>query len=130
MDHSGRRALDEEEGHPASSPLVLKGHLEDTILHVSADGKVLEEISIIDAILKGGYQVDPPASGEADFETRDPTHLNNIELVTEELAERIPQVEAGDFLVSLRIPSALAVISRESGALVWSMVALTVPTPA
>ncbi len=100
--------------------LADKGRGEDTIIHVSADGKVLEEISIIDAIRKGGYHaILLPALQNKSF---DPTHLNDVELVTEELAERIPQVEAGDFLVSLRTPNALAIISRESRAVVWSMV--------
>ena len=102
-------------------PHLAKGRREDTILHVSADGKVLEEISILDAIMKGGYQALLLQAGGADNESQDPTHLNDIELVTDELAERIPQVEAGDFLVSLRAPAALAIISRASRAVVWSM---------
>ena len=37
-------------------PYLDKGHFEDSILHVSANGEVLEEINIIEAILKGRYQ--------------------------------------------------------------------------
>jgi Arylsulfotransferase (ASST) len=99
-------------------PHLAKGHREDTLLHVSADGKVLEEINVIDAILKGGYQAVLLRSLTS---TPDPLHLNDIELVTKELAQRIPQIEAGDFLVSLRGPAALAVIGQESKAVVWSM---------
>jgi Arylsulfotransferase (ASST) len=105
-------------------PYLVKDHREETILHVSADGKVLEEINIIDAILKGGYQAillqGHPT--RPDNESTDPLHLNDIELVTDELAKRIPQIKAGDFLVSLHGPDALAIISRESKAVVWSMV--------
>ena len=54
--------------------------------------------------------------------TPDPLHLNDIELVTEELAQRIPQIKARDFLISLRSPDALAVIGQETKAVVWSMV--------
>ena len=46
-------SLDKETRAPR--PKLLKGHREDTLLHVSADGKVLEEINVIDAILKGRY---------------------------------------------------------------------------
>jgi hypothetical protein len=103
----------------------VKGHREDTLLHVSADGKALEEINVIDAILKGGYQAilltGQAAALRADTPL-DPLHLNDVELVTDELANRIPKIKAGDFLVSLRMPSALAIISRESKAVVWSMV--------
>jgi hypothetical protein len=94
------------------------------MLHVSVDGKVLEEINIIDAIQKGGYQAillqGHPSLPENEFV--DTIHLNDIELVTDELARRIPQSKAGDFLVSLRGSNALAVIGRESKAVVWSMV--------
>ena len=56
-------------------PHLVKGHLEDTILHVSADGKVLEEINIIDAILKGGYQtILLQANQAARIESLDPIH--------------------------------------------------------
>ena len=52
----------------------------------------------------------------------DPLHTNDIELVTKELAQRIPQAQTGDFLVSLQRPGALAIISRTKKAVVWSMV--------
>jgi len=103
----------------APRPRLAKSHREDTLLHVSADGKVLEEINVIDAILKGGYQA---ILLHGDTLTPDPLHLNDIELVTEELAQRIPQIKAGDFLISLRSPDALAVIGQETKAVVWSMV--------
>jgi hypothetical protein len=105
-------------------PHLVKGHREETIMRVSADGKVLDEINVIDAILKGGYQAillqGHPSLPEN--EHLDTIHLNDIELVTNELAARITQLEPGDFLVSLRGSNALAVISRASEAVVWSMV--------
>ena len=108
----------------AVRPHLVKGHREETILHVSADGDVLDEINVIDAILKGRYEAillqGHPSLPEN--ENLDTIHLNDIELVTEELAARLPQVRAGDFLVSLRGSNALAVISRNSKAVVWSMV--------
>ena len=105
-------------------PHMVEGHREESILHVSADGKVLEEINVIDAILKGGYQAISMRGHAAvpENESLDPIHLNDIELVTSELANRIPQARAGDFLVSLRGTDALAIISRERKAVVWSMV--------
>jgi Arylsulfotransferase (ASST) len=98
---------------------LAKGHREDTLLHVSADGKVLEEVNVIEAILKGGYQA---ILLHGETSTPDPIHLNDIELVTEELAQRIPQIKAGDYLVSMRSPDALAVIGQRTKAVVWSMV--------
>jgi hypothetical protein len=116
--------LSDDKKKKVERPHLVKGHREETILHVSVDGKVLEEINIIDAIQKGGYQAillqGHPSLPENEF--IDTIHLNDIELVTDELAKRIPQTKAGDFLISLRGSNALAVISRESKAVVWSMV--------
>jgi hypothetical protein len=105
-------------------PHMVKGHREDTLLHVSADGKPIEEINVIDAILKGGYHavVMQGHSVRTENDAVDPLHLNDIEIVTDELARRLPQAKAGDFLVSLQGPDALAIISRESKAVVWSTV--------
>jgi hypothetical protein len=105
-------------------PYLSKGHREETLLRVSADGEVLEEINVIDAIMKGGYQ-SLVMQGEPSVpynESNDPIHLNDIELVTSELAQRLPQTRAGDLLISLRGPDALAIIGHDSKAVVWSMV--------
>jgi hypothetical protein len=104
-------------------PHLPQGHREDSLLHVSTDGKVLEEINLIDAIIKGGYQA-ILMQGEPwrpDNDSLDPLHLNDVEIVTEALARRIPQAAPGDFLVSLAHPNALAIIGRESKSVVWSL---------
>src|SRR5688572_1000002 len=105
-------------------PHVVKGHREETILRVSADGEVLEEINVIDAIFKGGYQAIllQGAPSLPENQHLDTIHVNDIELVTDQLAGRLPQLKTGDFLLSLRGSNALAVISRESKAVIWSMV--------
>lgn len=105
-------------------PYLAKGHREEMLLRVSSDGHVLEEINVIDAIIKGNYQAlvlqgEPSAPAN---QSSDPIHLNDVELVTSELAQRLPQTRTGDLLVSLRGPDALAIIGRDSKAVVWSMV--------
>jgi hypothetical protein len=116
--------LSTENAKTRERPHLVKGHREETILHVSADGKVLEEINVIDAIFKGGYQAILLQGNPSLPENRhlDTIHVNDIELVTDRLAGRLPQLKAGDFLISLRGSNALAVISRESKAVIWSMV--------
>ena len=64
---------------------MVECHREESILHVSADGKVLKEINVIDAILKGGYQAIfmlRPCLQLPLNDSLDPIHLNHIELVT------------------------------------------------
>jgi len=104
-------------------PHMANGRREETLLHVSADGRVLEEINVIDAILKGGYH-NVLLQGDAsrpENELMDPLHLNDIEVVTNELAQRVPKSKAGDLLISLQRPGALAIIGRDTRAVVWSL---------
>ena len=85
-------SVDREKNVPR--PRLAKGHREDTLLHVSGHGKVLEEVNVIEAILKGGYQA---ILLHGDTLTPDPLHLNDIELVTEELAQKDPADQGGRF---------------------------------
>jgi hypothetical protein len=90
---------------------------EDLLLHVSADGKVLREISFLKALIDHGawyLLYDRPEVA--------PTHVNDIELVTPALARRISGVEPGDLLVSTRHLHALAIVSHRNGAILWLQV--------
>ena len=49
----------------------------------------------------------------------DPTHLNDLELVTVELAKKIPGVVAGDLLISLRTLNALVILDQSNGKVKW-----------
>ena len=88
---------------------------EDTILKVSPDGEVLDEISVLLA-MRSLPGLLPPRS-----ETFDPTHLNDIELVTPELAAAFPMLKVGDLLVSLRNVSSLVAIDAETKMARWAM---------
>ena len=44
-----------------------------------------------------------------------PTHLNSVDLATPEVAKRVPNVAEGDFLVSLREASAVALLDGRTG---------------
>lgn len=90
---------------------------EDLLLHVSADGKVLREISFLKALIDHGAWYMLYATPKVD-----PTHVNEIELVTPALARKIPGVRPGDLLVSARNPNALVIISNRSGAILWAHV--------
>ena len=88
---------------------------EDTILKVSPDGEVLDEISVLLA-MRSLPGLLPPRS-----DTFDPTHLNDIELVTPELAAAFPMLKAGDLLVSMRNVSSLVAIDAETKMARWAM---------
>jgi hypothetical protein len=90
---------------------------EDLLLHVSADGKVLREISFLKALIDHGawYML-------YDRPKMEPTHVNDIELVTPALARKLPGVEPGDLLVSARNPHALVIVSHRNGTVLWDHV--------
>jgi hypothetical protein len=90
---------------------------EDLLIHVSADGKVLREISFLKALIdhSAWYLL----YGQPE---EDPTHVNDVELVTPALARRISGVKPGDLLVSARNQHALAIISHRNGAILWHQV--------
>jgi hypothetical protein len=88
---------------------------EDTILKVSPDGEVLDEISVLLAMRSMPGLVSPRG------ESFDPTHLNDIELVTAEIASRFPMLKTGDLLVSLRNVSAIVAIDPDTRLARWAM---------
>lgn len=102
------------EGMP-ELPFFEPGFYEDVVLKVSPQGEVLEEISIPLA-LKGmrgllGYRV----------AAKDPTHLNDVELVTPALADSFPNLAAGDLVVSLRDLHAIVAIDGTTHQATWSL---------
>ena len=78
----------------------------DGIHVLSPDGKVMRDIPVLQSFLRAGYV--GWFYGLRDG--CDPTHLNSIALVTDEIAKRLPGVKAGDLLISLREPSAIAIL--------------------
>lgn len=89
----------------------------DSVVLVSADGEILREMSVLKAIVEAGLE---SALYQSHRETiTDATHINDIEIVTQPLADRIEGVEEGDLLVSLRAMNMLAILDKDDGALKW-----------
>ena len=100
--------------------LKMDGRYEDSLLLVGPDGRVLREFSVLKALFNGQFA--PELFDVREFSFDDPTHLNDIDVVTPELAARIEGVEAGDLLVSFRQMHMLAILDRESGEILWNHV--------
>lgn len=86
-------------------------YYEDTILKISPDGEVLDEISLLKALAATypgmlSLNHDDPIR----VESIDPTHLNNVEPLPAALAANFPGFAAGDLMVSIRNTNAVAVI--------------------
>jgi hypothetical protein len=86
---------------------------DDIIREINGEGEILRVFSVLDAILNSDYRamlahVSSPC---------DPLHLNYVELASPALAADVPNINTGDYIVSLRNISSFAVLDRESGAL-------------
>lgn len=97
---------------------------DETILKVSAEGKVLYEISILEAIKNSDYAGLLSMNYFEEQVTKnsfDPLHNNSAEVLTAELAAQFPQFKAGDLLVSLRNLNTIAVIDPEERSVKWAL---------
>lgn len=92
----------------------------DSALLVGPDGSVLRELPVLERIIDWiaeTQQIEKFShfqQGQLDF-----LHLNDIEVVTPELADRIDGVTAGDLLISLRNLNALAIVDATTGQAKW-----------
>jgi len=95
---------------------------EDTILRVSEDGAILDEISIFDLFFKNQLEWLLFANGLEDIrvpEKQNLTHLNDVEELTSDMAVHFPQFAAGDLLISLRNYNLLMVIDPRTHEVKW-----------
>lgn len=84
----------------------------DAIRVLSPQGEPLRELPLIENFVKSGY-------AGLFYAIRDGcnlTHLNSIALASPEIAKRIPGAAAGDFLVSLRETSTIALLDGKTAA--------------
>ena len=95
---------------------------EDMILKISSDGKILDELSVLEALRGVPGLLTTNYQGPLDIVSIDPTHTNNVEPLPAALADRFPMFKPGDLLVSMRNISALAVIDPETKLAKWTMV--------
>ena len=96
--------------------------LKDTVVVASQDGELLEEFQLLEAFFNSDYRwslATQFSSAKASYGDRDPTHLNDIELVTEEWAKHHPKVEAGDIMLSVRNMNAIAILNRNTKSINW-----------
>lgn len=92
--------------------------LPEQILHVSANGEVLERIDVIEILLENGLERyffkrhGPRPSGEL-------LHLNDVEPLSPSMAKEYPLFDAGDLLVSLRDLHLVFVLDPETRTVKW-----------
>lgn len=108
-------------------PLLRPPYSSESILKVSADGKVVDEISVLDVLFANGLGPYLFANGmpgvrlvvSDGFGGADLTHLNDVEELTPALARGFPQFRAGDLLLSLRNLNMVVVLDPASRKVKW-----------
>jgi hypothetical protein len=107
--------------------------LVDHLVMLSPDGKELQEpISILDAVQNSPYSPllsplqrslnpasqNPPNDGTI-RDVRDILHTNSVNVLTRAQASQLPGFKAGQVLLSMRRPHALAILDPETRSVVW-----------
>ncbi|MEO0759184.1 MAG: arylsulfotransferase family protein [Cyanobacteria bacterium J06648_16] len=120
----GKRSLTFRQSPSSQSEVVFweTPILKDTVVVASQDGEFLEEIQVLDAFFNSDYR--GRLSGhfrplQHTKGTLDPTHLNDVELITEGWAKHHSKVNSGDIMVSARNMSALLIIDRATKTIKW-----------
>lgn len=94
----------------------------DRILHVSENGEILDDISVLDIVYKNGLQRYIPKLGlgnRSGVGNPDVTHLNDVEPLSEDMSDEYPLFEAGDLLVSLHHINLVLVLDPKSKQVKW-----------
>ncbi len=104
-------------------PLATQPYWEDEVLHISADGEVMERFSVLDIILGNQYEgiLYGGHPGEPGIYHSDPLHLNDIDVLTKEQALHFPTVQKGDIMISMRTINTVFIFDPKTYAIKWSM---------
>lgn len=88
----------------------------DRILHVSEEGRILDDINVLDLLYENGLD-------RFIFQHRkksgDITHMNDVEPLSSSLSDEYPLFNTGDLLISLRNINIVFVIGPESKKVKW-----------
>lgn len=96
---------------PGLEPIWL-----DRILNVSAEGKVLRDIKVVDVLYENDLEHFFFRYNQTEG---DVTHINDVEPLSPSMAEEYPLFEAGDLLVSLRHINLVFVFDPETMEVKW-----------
>lgn len=112
---SGAEWIDQDDNRTKHFPGLKAPYTEETILKVSPEGKIIQEISLLESLYKGNYQHllhhYYALSGNL-------LHLNDVEVLNSKLAEHFLSFEYGDIVFSSRHLSLIGVINQH-GRIKW-----------
>ena len=95
---------------------------DDTVVRLAPDGTILDQTPMLELLLANGRAAELYANTRSNPDlpnTDDPLHLNDVEVLREDMAAAFPQFAAGDLLVSMRNINAIAVLDGKTLAVKW-----------
>jgi len=101
-----------------------EGYYDDQlIVRLAADGRILEQHSVLDVIYASGWQSLLNGGHGSSFVMADvdPLHLNDIEVLQPEMAAAFPLFEAGDLMIDIRNLNTVAVVDGDDYRIKWKM---------
>jgi hypothetical protein len=108
---------------PAPFRLFENPLTEGTLLRVSADGKVLYEISVPELFFENGLEILLVLGREANLPPRgtvtEIVHLNKISELSSSISADFPGFETGDLVVSLRDLSLIMIVNPDTRKIKW-----------
>ena len=93
---------------------------ENLILRVDALGNVIKSFSVLQRLYDVGFE--SVVDNTMYIKPSDPTHVNDIDIVTPALAEKIDGVNPGDILLSLRQMKMLVILDEYTGVIKWHFI--------
>ncbi len=122
QDHRGRIWSCGQKWHEQSNsdwPGLDPPFVEDTILELSPDGKILSERSVLDILYQSGYQRLMFLARLQN--TGDVLHLNDVEILAPDKAAAFERFQSGDILISLKHIHTVMVLDGRTDRVKWSL---------
>jgi hypothetical protein len=108
---------------PFSTPATDQTMLEDTLLRVSEDGEILEEVSIPELMRENNLEALLTATGRAfglhTVQRKELVHANEVAELPSEIADSYPLFAAGDLAISMRDLNLVMVLDPVTKKVKW-----------
>lgn len=101
---------------------------DDVILILDSDGQVIEQISLLEALVDSGWigLFQGATDDNIHALTGDPTHLNDVRVISSATAEHHEVLNEGDLLVSIRSLNAVGILDANTKLFKWICAGATI----
>jgi hypothetical protein len=96
----------------------------EKILVLDQNGATLDEIPLMDLLVENGFSALMVEQGNR--ELCDPFHLNYVEYVSANIANKVPGLHEGDLVISVKHLNFVAVLDPRSRKIKWSSIGKTI----